>query len=116
MLDAHVKIKQLRHLKGYSQQYMADRLNQNIRSYSKLETGETEMTFNRFEQICEILEVTPLKALGFEGNYVFDRCKMEGHAGVNNHFASPNERELFEKLLAEKDRYIKYLESRLTNP
>ncbi|WP_216857751.1 helix-turn-helix domain-containing protein [Pedobacter steynii] len=49
-------------IKGYSQEYMAFRLNISQNAYSKLERGETELTVRRFYEIIEILEV-PMNSL-----------------------------------------------------
>ncbi|MNV83727.1 helix-turn-helix protein [compost metagenome] len=45
-------------IKGYSQEYMAFRLNISQNAYSKLERGETELTVRRFYEIAEILEIS----------------------------------------------------------
>ena len=36
-----IKIKQIRELKNFTQEYVATKLNLSIRAYSKIETGET---------------------------------------------------------------------------
>jgi transcriptional regulator with XRE-family HTH domain len=56
------KIRVQRMIKGYSQEYMAFRLNISQNAYSKLERGETELTVRRFYEIIEILEV-PMNSL-----------------------------------------------------
>ncbi len=60
-----VKIKQAREIKKISQEYIATQLGISTRAYSKLETGETQLTIQRFNEICTILEVDPIKVLGF---------------------------------------------------
>lgn len=52
------KIRVQRMIKGYSQEYMAFRLNISQNAYSKLERGETELTVRRFYEIAEILEIS----------------------------------------------------------
>lgn len=52
------RIKKIRKQKGYSQQYMADRLNLTVSGYGKIETGENVLSLERFLNICRILEVT----------------------------------------------------------
>ena len=45
-------------IKGYSQEYMAFRLDISQNAYSKLERGETKLTVRRFYEIAEILEIS----------------------------------------------------------
>ena len=50
-----IKIKQIRELKNFTQEYVATKLNLSIRAYSKIETGETQLTINRLNEIGECL-------------------------------------------------------------
>ncbi|ALL07399.1 hypothetical protein AQ505_19040 [Pedobacter sp. PACM 27299] len=45
-------------IKGYTQDYMAERLHLSQNSYSKLERGLTSLTVSRLYQIAEILEIS----------------------------------------------------------
>lgn len=45
-------------IKGYSQEYMASRLNISQNAYSKLEREETELSVKRAYEIAAILEVS----------------------------------------------------------
>lgn len=47
-----------RAIKGYSQEYMASRLNISQNAYSKLEREETEISVKRIYEIAEILEIS----------------------------------------------------------
>jgi transcriptional regulator with XRE-family HTH domain len=56
MIDhPEIKIKQLRELKNFTQEYMAQQLGLTTRAYSKIETGETQLTINRLNEISKIL-------------------------------------------------------------
>jgi transcriptional regulator with XRE-family HTH domain len=50
-----IKLKQLRELKNFTQEYMAQQLGLSTRAYSKIETGETQLTINRLNEISTIL-------------------------------------------------------------
>ena len=50
-------------IKGYSQEYMASRLNISQNAYSKLEREETELSVKRIYEIAEILEVSVYQLL-----------------------------------------------------
>lgn len=60
------KIKELRKLKKYSQQEMADLLEVKKITYFKYESGEIEIPLSKLLKISEILNVTPNDLLGFE--------------------------------------------------
>lgn len=60
------KIKELRKLKKYSQQEMADLLEIKKITYFKYESGEIEVPLSKLLKISEILNTTPNDLLGFE--------------------------------------------------
>ncbi len=53
-------LKQARLQKNYTQEYLASELNISVRSYRKIESGETELTVSRLQHIARILEVDPV--------------------------------------------------------
>jgi transcriptional regulator with XRE-family HTH domain len=52
------RIKNLRELRNYTQDYMADKLKISQNTYSRLEAGQVKLTIERVNEIAEILEVT----------------------------------------------------------
>lgn len=70
--QAETKIKQIRELKNFTQEYMAQNLGLSTRAYSKIETGETQLTINRLNEISAILGVQPMEVLGFDDKKVFN--------------------------------------------
>ena len=64
LMHVGIKIRKLRELKGYSQEYVASQLGMVQTNYSKIERGETkDMTVKRLEEIAKVLEVTPATIL-----------------------------------------------------
>ena len=55
-----IKLKQLRELKNYTQEYVATQLGLTTRAYSKIESGETQLTINRLNEISAILGIDPM--------------------------------------------------------
>ena len=53
----HLKIKEARLLKGFSQQYMADRLNLSQMAYSKIERNKTQLNWDKINKLAEILSI-----------------------------------------------------------
>jgi len=80
ILQVDKKLKKIRELRSFSQDYVACQLGISIRAYSKLETGETQLTIKRLNEICEILEVPPLDVLTFtEKKFFHSTEKKDNH-------------------------------------
>jgi transcriptional regulator with XRE-family HTH domain len=78
------KIKKIRALKNYTQEYMAQSLNISLNGYGRLERDEVEITVNRLEDIAKILEMDLLQVLGFDENKIFNINYNHNH-NQNNH-------------------------------
>ena len=62
-------------------------LNLSTRAYSKIETGETELTIKRLNEISEVLGVNPMEVLGFNEKQIFNNYHQKGGNGIiNNYF------------------------------
>lgn len=78
------KIRQIRELKNVTQESVALKLGISTRAYSKIETGETQLTINRLNEISQALGITPMEVLGFEAKQVFmNNCNNGGSVGYN---------------------------------
>ena len=108
------KIKKLRELKGFKQEYMAERLGITQQSYSKLESDKGDIPFSRIEQLADIFEMKPEDIVAFDEKYIFNNYGTQ-HCGLNNGVFNnfPQElKQLYEdkiKLLEEK---VAWLEKR----
>ena len=91
------KIKQIRELKNYTQDYIATNLGISNRAYSKIETGETNLTIDKLNSISEVLEVSPFDILGFNEKQLFTNCTQEGNIGINNIVMSDKLSDSYEK-------------------
>jgi transcriptional regulator with XRE-family HTH domain len=101
------KIRQIRELKGYSQEYIASKLGVSQRAFSKIETNETKVDWQKITKIAEILEIEPLDIVSFDDNLVFNNCNQSGKF---EQFIN----QLPEKLMEQYDMRIKALEEELT--
>ena len=107
MIDApEIKIKQIRELKNFTQEYVASQLGLSTRAYSKIEAGETQLTNNRLNEISAILGIQPLEVLGFDHKQIFNNCKQEGNIGIN-HINIPD------KLIQQYEKTIQLLEDQV---
>jgi transcriptional regulator with XRE-family HTH domain len=68
------KIRSLRQLRGYSQQNRADSLGVSVNAYSKIECGDTDVSWSRLEQIAKIFDIpiSELVAFGEKPFYYFN--------------------------------------------
>jgi transcriptional regulator with XRE-family HTH domain len=116
MIDhPELKIKQIRELKNVTQEYIATQLGLSIRAYSKIETGETQLTINRLNEISKALGIDPIEVLGFDDKQVFNNCKQDGYIGIN-HINLPEKLiQQYEKTIAVLEDEVKLLKSLLGN-
>jgi transcriptional regulator with XRE-family HTH domain len=103
--NPEMKIKQIRELKNFTQEYVATQLDLTTRAYSKIESGETQLTINRLNEISKILGVEPMEVLGFDDKQVFNNCKQEGNFGSNSTYNA-----MSEKLIQQYEKTIQILE------
>jgi transcriptional regulator with XRE-family HTH domain len=116
MTTLGAKIKKIRELRNYTQDFMAEKLGISQSAYSKIETDETEISQERLEQIAKALDISAQDILSFDEKIFFSIMNNQNSAGLgyvvyNNVTISDNERKLYEdkiKLLEEK---IEYLQS-----
>lgn len=59
------KIKFMRHVKGFSQEQMAEKLGLSLNGYANIERGETNPPLQRIEQIAEVFEIDFMELLSF---------------------------------------------------
>lgn len=57
MKDVAFNIRKLRELRGYSQEYMALKLNLSTKAYSNIENGKTKLKLCKLNEICLLLGV-----------------------------------------------------------
>ena len=108
MIDQpEIKLKQLRELKNYTQEFVATQLGLTTRAYSKIESGETQLTINRLNEISTILGIDPMEALGFDHKNIFNSCTQEG----NNNTFGISHYNMPDKLLDQYEKRIQQLES-----
>lgn len=80
------KIKKLRELRNLTQEHMASSLGLSQSAYSRMELGETEITFSKLEKISEELGMKPEEIIAFNENMVFNVMNNQTGNGlvINN--------------------------------
>jgi transcriptional regulator with XRE-family HTH domain len=111
-IKLHQKIKQIRELKNYTREYVADVLKIDVRSYGYIESGKSNITVKRLYEICNIFSCTIEEILSFNSTNVlnFNVKQENGNLGSNiNYQEIKNEKELYLELLKSKDELISFL-------
>ncbi|MBL1233375.1 MAG: helix-turn-helix transcriptional regulator [Flavobacteriales bacterium] len=100
-----LKIRQLRELRGFSQEYMANKLSISQRQYSKIERNETKIDWNKIVQISDILEITPLNLVSFDDTLIFKNNSTSEKPNYPKKLI-----EQYEKIIEQYERRLKQLE------
>jgi len=104
--------EKIRKLKGFSQEYVADKLNISQNLYSKMERGEATITLEKLTEICKVLEID-IKALqNFDPFQEFKELTEEASIPWLSKLLIALEKrtKVYEDLLKEKNERIKNLE------
>ena len=101
------KIKIIRELKNYTQDFMASELSISQAQYSRIEKNESELTLPKAQKIAESLDISLSDLIDFNSKNVYNDCKVDvvnNYANIN-YTISPEIKKLYEdtiKLLEEK--------------
>ncbi len=88
-MEIGTKIKKVRELRNYTQEYMADRLNISQSTYSRFEKDDSDLTLSQLNKIAEVLEVKPNDLISFDEKYVFNNygeIKENQYGNIQNQF------------------------------
>ena len=114
------KIKKLRELKNLTQEHMANSIGISQGAYSRMELGETEITYSKLEKISEELGLKPEEIIVFNESVVFNVMNNQTGNGlvINNSQLSDGEKNLYEQqilLLKEENTHLKKVIEGLIN-
>ena len=73
-MKTHSKIRQLRDIKGYSQEYMASKLDISQNTYSRIENGIISLSMDRLHKIANILNTEVHQILDFDEDKLFGKA------------------------------------------
>lgn len=109
------KIKKLRELKNLTQEHMAEVIGLSQSAYSRIELGDTEVTYSKLERISQELGMRPEEVIAFNESMVFNVMHNQTGNGlvIQN---SDLERQLFEQqiaLLKEENAHLKTIIEKL---
>lgn len=96
------KIRCIRQIRNYSQEYMASRLKIDCSSYSRIERGACQITIERLESIAKIFNMSTLELLAY-GEVPRPEIDVKNNS-YQKHLE--NEIEFLRSILFEKDRLL----------
>jgi len=104
------KIRKIRELKGFSQEYMAERLDISQKVYSNIENDKRKLDKEILEKIAGVLEIHPNDLLSFDDRMLFYSCdKPAWYMKSVIHGLPDKERKLYEERIDELKEVIKDL-------
>lgn len=104
------KIKMLREINNYTQQYVANELDISQNAYSLIEKGLTKLTLDRLDQIALFYKINVIDLFMESGNPTMDNDPLKQFASSHSNIPPPITP--LEKILYEKT--IQHLESNIT--
>lgn len=75
------KIRKIRTLKGYSQEYMSDKLKIKQPAYSDIESGKTKVSLEKIEEIALIFGIDVEDLTSFDEKQIFHNTFNENSKG-----------------------------------
>ena len=110
------KIRKVRALKGYSQEYMAERLGMaTAKAYSRYETGETKLDMPHLETIASVFEMSLMDLLAFDEKLFFNHCTQPMAVGPNNiyHGLAEPERDVWQQRVKHLEEEVQFMRDQL---
>lgn len=117
-MNYHLKIKHLRELRNYTQEYIGHVLGLSQRAYSAIENGKTQLTIERLHEICQILNVSIADVLELESKTTYNN-NFNNHATENKGslvFRQDDVEEIkniYERIIKGKDDEIQFLRTQM---
>ena len=96
-------IEELRHAKGYSQEYMASQLGIKQSAYSRIFNTQCDIKLSMLEKLCDILNVSVLDLITYPDKYVLQDSSSQ----------KCNECIAKDKIISQMSNYIAILEGKV---
>lgn len=110
------KIRKVRELKGLKQEYVAGKLGLSVTAYGNIERNESSLSFERLEEIAEVLEVTVQDILNIPEQFNVHSIVNSQQIGFNrfdnytdNRTGTDKESEAYKQSIIHLEKEIEYL-------
>jgi transcriptional regulator with XRE-family HTH domain len=116
-LNIGTKIKKLRELKNLTQEHMASVIGITQSAYSRMELGETEITYSKLARIAGELGMKPEEVIAFNESMVFNVMHNQTGNGliIQNNSLNNEERELYKQQIETLKEEVAYLKKIIDN-
>ncbi|MFP5471924.1 MAG: helix-turn-helix domain-containing protein [Bacteroidia bacterium] len=71
-------VRKIRELRGFSQEYVANKLGVSQKTYSNWESENTKLDLSKLMSVADVLNVDPIDILKFDENYYFNTSYNQG--------------------------------------
>ena len=94
------KIKQQRKERGYSQNYMAEKLGITPSAYSKIERGETKIDTDRLKKLSEVFDMDMNELLSGGGTVIANNndCSVNGYNDIEAYHSHEAQEKVWERM------------------
>lgn len=96
------KIRKIRILKGYSQEYVSDKLKISQPAYSDIEKNKTKISLETVKELASLFEIDIMDLINFDESQIFNNTFNENSNGFFNVNKVINENFDFERKSYEK--------------
>ena len=104
------KIKKVRELRNYTQEYLAQKLEMTQAGYGKIERNESELSYPKLLKIAKVLNVSIEDIINFNEKMIFSVIHNQtSRDNVINHNLPEKERKLYEQIIEQQKQEIMFL-------
>jgi transcriptional regulator with XRE-family HTH domain len=108
------KIRKVRELKGYKQEYVAEKLGMSVTAYGNIERNESSISLERLQEIAEVLEVTVQDILNIPEQFNVHAITNSKNVGFNatfndNRAGTDEEIQAYKKTIEVLEQEVEYL-------
>ena len=100
-MNVNDKIRMMREMNNWTQEYVADKLHMSLTSYAKLERGESRLQLDKLSKIAEVFQVNIADLLSLDKQGLIWLISGDGSGNYSNlnYYNTNNERDFqIEKL------------------
>lgn len=106
-------IKNIRELKNYTQEYIANQLGMTQAGYSKIENGNTDVAYSKIIEIAKVLGVTTEELISFDSQryfHSFNNVRGNNNGSITIRAESIDVKSLYEDKILLMKKLIEKLE------
>lgn len=112
-VEVRNRIRKIRQLRDYSQEYMGEQLGITQKGYSAIETGETTLTIERLSDIAKVLEIDITALLAFDEKMLLFNHGDQSGGFYGAFYGNITNGEMQEKYIQKLEEDVKYLKKQI---